>query len=205
MPPRWSERCGALPPDLLAGRRALHRCLTETGRASCITAAITAPEIPLAHSAQLSAPVRPGEVLPRLNAGRFGFLWGGAAQHLQNQIRTRLGYARFSSGQSGPASSACEWERWTQDSYHMWLIKAAPTIAPQTAADAMLIRTTAARRPKHSSSPSSSKYAREVSAITIAGAILLNGTGVRSNAAVSNRITTPTKCLAASKAVGQRG
>src|SRR6476619_7840868 len=24
----------------------------------------------------------------------------------------------------------------TQDSYHMWLIKAAPTIAPQTAADA---------------------------------------------------------------------
>jgi hypothetical protein len=91
--------------------------LTETGRASCTTAAITRTSNSLgprkaANSAQLSAPVRPGEVLPRLNAGRFGFLWGGAAQHLQNQIRTRLGYARFSSGQSGPASSACEWERW---------------------------------------------------------------------------------------------
>jgi hypothetical protein len=30
-----------ITPALLAGRRALHRCLTETGRASCITAAIT--------------------------------------------------------------------------------------------------------------------------------------------------------------------
>src|SRR3984893_10938052 len=89
----------------------------------------------------------------------------------------------------------------TQDSYHMRLIRAAPTIAPQTAADATLIRTTAARKAKQSSSPSSSKYARATSAITVAGAILLNGTGVRSNAAVSNRITTPTKCLAASKAV----
>src|ERR1700730_15087796 len=93
----------------------------------------------------------------------------------------------------------------TQDSYHMRLIRAAPTIAPQTAADATLIRTTAARKAKQSSSPSSSKYARATSAITVAGAILLNGTGVRSNAAVRNRITTPTKCLAASKAVGQRG
>src|ERR1700737_3867947 len=36
--------------------------------------------------------------LPGLNAGRFGFLWGGgAAQHLQNQIRTGLGCARSSS------------------------------------------------------------------------------------------------------------
>src|ERR1700730_19066192 len=43
--------------------------------------------------------------LPGLNAGRFGFLWGvGAAQHLQNQIRTGLGCARSSSMPSGRVS-----------------------------------------------------------------------------------------------------
>jgi hypothetical protein len=96
---------------LLVGQKTVSRLdLSRTVRhpAQRIPLALGRPQIP----AQLSASVRPGEVLPRLNAGRFGFLWGGAAQHLQNQIRTRLGYARFSSGQSGPASSACEWERW---------------------------------------------------------------------------------------------
>src|SRR5262245_64546324 len=89
--------------------------------------------------------------------------------------------------------------------YQMRLIMTALMIAPQTAADAALIRTTAARRARQSRSPSSSIYAREINAITIAGAMLLKGTGVRSNTAVSNRTMTATKRLAASKAVGQRG
>jgi transketolase C-terminal domain/subunit len=46
-------------------------------------------------------------------------------------------------------------------------------------------------------------YAREMSTIKTAGAILLNGIGVRSSAVVSNRTTMPTKRLAASKAFGQ--
>ena len=78
-------------------------------------------------------------------------------------------------------------------------------IAPQTATIAMLNRIIAPKNARESSSPSSSKYAREMSIIKSEGAILLNGIGVRSNAAVSNKTTLPTKRLAASKAVGQRG
>src|SRR5207253_812890 len=97
---------------------------------------------------------------------------------------------------TGPTSQNC---------YKVWLIRMALAIVPQTAADAAPIIATAARRAKESSSPSSSIYAREISAITIAGATLLKGTGVTSNIAASNRTASPTKRLAASKAIGQRG
>jgi hypothetical protein len=72
----------------------------------------------------------------------------------------------------------------------MTLIRTAPTIVPQTAADAMPINIIAARRATESSSPSS--WAREISEITIAGATLLKGTGVSSRTAVNNRTMTPT-------------
>jgi len=41
--------------------------------------------------------------------------------------------------------------------------------------------------------------------ITIAGAMLLKGTGVSSRTAVNKRIMTPTAHFAASKVIGQRG
>jgi hypothetical protein len=63
----------------------------------------------------------------------------------------------------------------------------------------------AARKATQSSGPSSSIYARDIRTTKAAGAILLKGIGVRSNAAVSRRTTMPTKRLAASKALGQRG
>jgi hypothetical protein len=81
---------------LLVGQKTVSRLdLSRTVRhpAQRIPLALGRPQIP----AQLSASVRPGEVLPRLNAGRFGFPGGGAAQHLQNQIRPRQSSARFSS------------------------------------------------------------------------------------------------------------
>ena len=84
-------------------------------------------------------------------------------------------------------------------------ISEALKIAPQMATIAMLIRIIAPKNARESSSPSSSMYAREMNMIKTAGAILLNGIGVRSSAVVSNRTTMPTKRLAASKAVGQRG
>ena len=82
-------------------------------------------------------------------------------------------------------------------------ISEALKIAPQTATVAMLNRIIAPKNASESSSPSSSMYAREMSTIKTAGAILLNGIGVRSSAVVSNRTTMPTKRLAASKAFGQ--
>jgi hypothetical protein len=72
-------------------------------------------------------------------------------------------------------------------------------MVPQTAADIRPIKMTAVRRAKQSSSPSSSMYAREINTTKIADAILLNGTGVRSNTAVSNRTVTPTERLAGLK------
>jgi hypothetical protein len=48
-------------------------------------------------------------------------------------------------------------------------------------------------------------YAREIRTTKIAGGILLRGTGVSSNVAVSKRTITPTDRLAMSKASGQRG
>ena len=87
----------------------------------------------------------------------------------------------------------------------MSLISRAPKIVPQTATDAMPIRMNAARKARQSRSPSSSIYARAIRMIKTAGGILLKGIGVRSNAAVNNRTTMPTKRLAVSKALGQRG
>ena len=84
-------------------------------------------------------------------------------------------------------------------------ISEALKIAPQTATITMLNRIIAPKNARESRSPSSSMYAREMSTIKTAGARLLKGIGVRSNAAVSNRTTMPTKRLPASKAVGQRG
>jgi hypothetical protein len=57
---------------LLVGQKTVSRLdLSRTVRhpAQRIPLALGRPQIP----AQLSASVRPGEVLPRLNAGRFGF------------------------------------------------------------------------------------------------------------------------------------
>jgi hypothetical protein len=78
-------------------------------------------------------------------------------------------------------------------------------IVPNTARDAMPIRMNAARKAKQSRSPSSSIYASAIRMTKTAGAILLKGIGVRSNAAVSRRTAMPTKRLATSKASGQRG
>jgi hypothetical protein len=68
----------ALCATLLVGQKTVSRLdLSRTVRhpAQRIPLALARPQIP----AQLSASVRPGEVLPRLNVGRFGFPGRGRA------------------------------------------------------------------------------------------------------------------------------
>jgi hypothetical protein len=71
--------------------------------------ALGRPQIP----AQVSAPVRPGEVLPRLNAGRFGFPRGRGRPAPTEANKDEIGLRKILVGgvQGALAPTSCETEQ----------------------------------------------------------------------------------------------
>jgi hypothetical protein len=80
-------------PICIAALRKVAKPTASPQRSPATRSAPGRPQIP----AQLSAPVRRGEVLPRLNAGRFGTR-GRAAQHLHKQVKAAMALRKLPGG-----------------------------------------------------------------------------------------------------------